>query len=228
MRLSIIIPTWNEARYLGRTLDSLQGVEAEILCVDGGSRDDTMGLAHSFGVNVLSSPRGRGMQLMRGAHAASGDILWFLHADTVVRGDAVTQIRDACARPGVAGGNFRLHFDGDSRPARFLEWLYPHLAHFGLQYGDSGIFATRSAYRACGGMYPLPLFEDVDFLKRLRRVGMIRTLPGPLVTSSRRFSGRRFSPVLLKWSLLQVLYWLGCNPVLLASLYYRRSQSSRG
>jgi rSAM/selenodomain-associated transferase 2 len=221
MRLSIVIPTWNEVAYLGRTLDSLRKFDAEIVCVDGGSNDGTPGLARSYGVTVIRAPRGRGLQLRQGALATHGDVLWFLHADTVVKCDAATQIAEACEDPRVVGGNFHLVFDGESRGARFLNRLYPRLARIGLRYADSGIFVRRTAYQESGGFRPLPLFEDLDLLRRLKKMGSLPTLPGPLVTSPRRFEGRRFAPVFVRWAMLQVLYWLGCSPVRLNRMYHR-------
>ncbi|HEX9785016.1 MAG TPA: glycosyltransferase [Opitutaceae bacterium] len=167
MRLSIVIPTWNEVRYLGRTLDSLQGIDAEIVCVDGASNDGTPGLARSFGVTVIRSPRGRGLQLQQGVLATHGEILWFLHADTVVRCDAMDQINQVCVDPRIVGGNFHLLFDGSTRGARFQNRLYPRLARVGIRYGDSGIFVRRTAYQESGGFRPLPLFEDLDLLRRM-------------------------------------------------------------
>ncbi|HEX9781246.1 MAG TPA: TIGR04283 family arsenosugar biosynthesis glycosyltransferase [Opitutaceae bacterium] len=220
MRLSIVIPTWNEVRYLGRTLASLRAIDAEIVCVDGGSTDGTPELAGTFGVSVVRSPRGRGAQLGHGVPATCGDVLWFLHADTVVDCDAAGQIAQACLDRRVVGGNFRLIFDGRTCGARFLNHLYPWLARIGLRYGDSGIFARRAAYEASGGFRALPIFEDIDLLRRLTRLGALETLAGPLRTSSRRFEDRHFAPVFLRWTMLQVLYWMGCDPHWLGRIYY--------
>ncbi len=220
MPLSVIIPTWNEAEGLAVTLAAVRHWhEGELVCADGGSGDDTVAIARSFGARVVGATRGRGAQLHAGAAAATGDIFWFLHADTMPLGDAPGQIAEALTDGRVVGGNFRLRFSGCSRPARFMTVLYPRLAWIGLRYGDSGIFARATAYAAVGGYRPYPLFEDIDFLRRLGRHGRLRTLPGPLLGSSRRFEGRPFAPVFARWAFLQVMYWLGWPPRRLARLY---------
>ncbi|MGH8018617.1 MAG: glycosyltransferase [Opitutaceae bacterium] len=182
---------------------------------------------------MIPSERGRGRQMHAGALAARGDVLWFLHADTVMRCAGAAQIASAFEDPRVVAGNFRLHFDGPSRGARFLNALYPRLALLGLRYGDSGLFVHRTAYTRAGGFRPLPIFEDLDLLRRVRRLGRMVTLPGPLCTSSRRFESRAFAPVFARWVGMQVLYWTGCNPMRLGRWYYpppsvtRRSQAPR-
>src|SRR5215213_7353641 len=117
--ISVIIPALNEEDSLRETLDALQTFErAEIILVDGGSTDATVSIAENYDVKILHAPRrGRGTQLSFGADAASGDILWFLHADTTVSAEAVEQIKKALENPRVAGGNFTIRFDGMRRAA---------------------------------------------------------------------------------------------------------------
>jgi rSAM/selenodomain-associated transferase 2 len=219
--LSIIIPTLNEASILAATLDAIArlGAAVEVIVVDGGSEDETAAIACAHGVHVYTAPRGRGGQLHAGAGVAQGAILWFLHADTHPPVDAVQEILRTCADPTVIGGNFAVQFDGESFAARFLTWLYPHLSWLGLCYGDSGIFVRRDAYEQIGGFGPLPLFEDLDFVRRLKKQGRFIHLRSPVVTSSRRFEGRSFTLTFARWMALQLLYWLGVKPGLLARLY---------
>jgi hypothetical protein len=146
-------------------------------------------------------------------------VLWFVHADTVPPPDGADRIREALRRPAVVGGNFTLRFSGPTTAARFLTWLYPHLGRFGLCYGDSALFVRRTDYERAGGFPPLPLFEDLDLVRRLARRGRFRRLPAEVVTSSRRFAGRSFVLTFLRWSVLQLLYWLGVSPGLLARAY---------
>lgn len=230
MRLSVVIPTLNEAAVLPQTLGTVTAwcPGAEVLCVDGGSTDETRQAAHRGGARVISCEHGRGRQQQAGASVARGEVLWFLHADTRVEGPAAAQIEAALRSPSVVGGNFRLHFEGTSRGARFLSALYPHLAYLGLRYGDSGIFVRRDAYGRAGGFRPLPIFEDLDLLRRLRPQGRLRTLAGPLRTSSRRFDGRAFTPVFARWVAMQVLYWAGCDPRRLGRWYYPRPHEPNG
>lgn len=219
--LSIIIPTLNESRAIGATLDSLAELRGtiEFLVVDGGSDDDTVTQAERRGVRVITASRGRGSQMHAGAKEARADALWFLHADTHAPRDSVERILECLRDPRIAGGNFMLLFDGGSRAARFLTWFYVHIRKIGLCYGDSGFFVRRSAYEAAGGFRPYPIFEDLDLVCRLRRVGKFVRLPARIVTSSRRFERRSFTLVFLRWCLLQVLYWLGVSPVILGRLY---------
>jgi GT2 family glycosyltransferase len=168
---------------------------------------------------VIDSVRGRGAQQRRAAEVASGEVLWFLHADTIPGPGALEAIRRCLADQRVAGGNFSLFFDGGSRSAWQLTLIYPNLRWLGLCYGDSGIFVRRAAYERAGGFPRYPIFEDVDLVRRIRRIGRFRTLPDKLVTSSRRFEHRSFALVFAKWTALQVLFWAGVSPHRLARLY---------
>jgi rSAM/selenodomain-associated transferase 2 len=219
--ISVIIPTLNEAKYIGSTLDTVRGLQGdiEILVVDGGSDDGTAPIVLGRGCRLLHASRGRGPQLCAGAAAALGDVLWFLHADTIPAPDATERILDALRDPRVVCGNFAVRWDGDSGAARFLTLLYPQLRKIGLAYGDSGVFVRRSAYLAAGGFAMHPIFEDLDLLRRLRPLGGFVHVPSTLVTSSRRFEGRSFIRTFLRWTIMQILYWMGMNPRRLARIY---------
>ncbi len=220
--LSIIIPTLNEAQSISATLDALRRVHGniEIIIVDGGSDDRTVEIARQNGTQVIMSERGRGLQMNSGACIARGAALLFLHADTIAPPNAAELIAEALARDaGIAGGNFGIRFDGNRRAARFLTWLYPKLEKLGLCYGDSGIFVRASAYRQIGGFKSFPIFEDLDFVRRLGRCGSMVHLPVAVVTSSRRFESRSFAFTFARWSILQGLYWVGISPRVLNQLY---------
>lgn len=219
--ISIVIPTWNEAGCLARTLDALALLNGpvEILVVDGGSTDGTLEIASALGVRVMAAERGRGLQLHAGACATRAPVLWFLHADTIAPPDSVEHIRKAIACSDVAGGNFTLRFDGESCGARQLTFIYPKLRRLGLCYGDSGIFVRRTAYEQIDGFRPYPIFEDVDLVRRLQRVGRFAHLDAPLTTSSRRFEGRSFGKTFAHWSALQLLFWMGVSPARLGRWY---------
>jgi rSAM/selenodomain-associated transferase 2 len=221
MRVSIIVPTLNEQTRISTTLRKLLQLAGgkEIAVVDGGSKDRTLELARAEGVRTINAPRGRGPQMHAGVMETTGDVLWFVHADTIPPSEALEDIRTALADPEVVGGNFGLLFGGPSRAARQLTAIYPSLQRLGLCYGDSGMFVRREVYEKIGGFRPLPLFEDLDLLRRLRRAGRFVHLPQRMVTSSRRFENENFIVVWLQWTALQVLYWCGISPHILARWY---------
>jgi hypothetical protein len=119
----------------------------------------------------------------------------------------------------IAGGNFKVLFDGESRWARFMMWLHPQLQSIGLIYGDSAIFTRRDVYEKVGGFQPLPILEDVDLVKRLRRKGDFRFLTQAVTTSSRRFQQSGLFWPFVGWILLQSLFWVGFPAASLAKLY---------
>lgn len=228
--ISIIIPALNEAQSIGETLEAATRVNdvVEVIVVDGGSADGTAEAARGRGARVVSAARGRGAQMHAGALAARGEVLWFLHADTLAPVDAGECIGRALLDPRAVGGNFRIRFDGAGGAARFLTWLYPRLRLLGLAYGDSGFFVRRAAYERAGGFKPFPIFEDLDLLRALRRQGRFVQAEACVVTSSRRFEGRSFALTFARWSLLQSLYWLGVSPHTLARLYAPVRGASKG
>jgi rSAM/selenodomain-associated transferase 2 len=221
-----VIPTINEADCLAALIEALlrEPELTEIVVADGSSTDGTPTLARALGARVIGTERGRGRQLRAGADAARGEILLFLHADS---GFPTGGLRALCAAldrdPRVPGGNFRVTFDGGSRFARGLTGAYPWLRYFTLYYGDSGIFVRRSVYETIGGIKPIPIMEDYDFVRRLERAGpTCRIEQPPLTTSSRKFEGRRAGAIVWGWVVIHVLYWLGVSPERLALLYYPR------
>jgi rSAM/selenodomain-associated transferase 2 len=226
MEISVIIPTFNEEKTIARTLEALSRLQnvSEVVIVDGGSTDRTTQIVESFErlkslQMVKFGVASRGRQLHEGTRHARGDIFWFLHADTRPVQGMGRQIKALMRYKQVVGGNFNVSFDGKTRWARFLTWLYPHLRSTGLVYGDSAIFARRSVYEKMKGFKPLPLFEDVDFYRRLRRRGEFVRVNLTVTTSSRRFEDRSFWWTFAKWSVLQGLYWVGFPPRLLAKAY---------
>lgn len=221
--ISVIIPALNEAQNLPGVLAALagDGVEAEIIVVDGGSADGTPDVARRAGVRVIETAPGRGGQLRAGAEAAAGDVLWFLHADSRVPAGALIAVADAlAAAPEAVGGNFRLLFDGDDEFSRWLDDFYARIRAKGVYYGDSGVFVRRSAYEALGGIPRLALMEDYDFNRRLERLGPTLCVDEPpLVTSSRRFEGRRKWAIIRGWLVIHGLFYLGVSDRWLARLY---------
>jgi rSAM/selenodomain-associated transferase 2 len=224
--ISVIIPTLNEEKNLPALLSRLceEGHDItgyEIIVVDGGSTDATVRVAREHGARMLTSPPGRGIQLCHGADAASGTIFLFLHADSIFPRGGLKRIEEALAEtPHLIGGNFRLLFDGATPFSRWLIGFYAGIRRIGLYYGDSGIFVRRSAYEAIGGIRPIALMEDLDFVRRMERLGKTCCIiDPPLITSSRRFSGRRAPAIVSGWLKLHALFYLGISPDRLAAIY---------
>lgn len=221
--ISVIIPTLNEASNLSALLAALSGdgVEGEIIVVDGGSTDGTRDVARREGARVIETTPGRGGQLRAGAAVAKFEIFWFLHADCRVGSGARAAIcRELAAAPNAPGGNFRLLFDGDDEFSRWLDGFYAWIRAKGVYYGDSGVFVRRSAYEVLDGIRPLALMEDYDFNRRLEKLGGTLMIEHPpLVTSSRRFTGRGKWAIVMGWLLIHALFYLGIPAPWLARLY---------
>jgi rSAM/selenodomain-associated transferase 2 len=188
--VSIIVPVLNEAELIAAFLRKLRslGANVEVIVADGGSSDGTWSLAEPLADRVIAARRGRALQMNAGAEIARGEVLWFLHADADVPVDSVDRIRAALKDCSVAGGCFRLRY-----PRR--EWIYRvsdslgnlgvHLFGFGL--GDHGIFCRRSAFARVGGHPIVPILEDAELYRRLRRAGRMRQLPEAILSSPRTF-----------------------------------------
>ncbi|MDQ4123512.1 MAG: TIGR04283 family arsenosugar biosynthesis glycosyltransferase [Acidobacteriota bacterium] len=221
MKISVIIPTLNEELSLQETLIAISQLKnvSETIVVDGGSSDNTLEIARKADVKIMKTEAGRGLQLDAGAKAAGGDVFWFLHADTLPPNDAGEQILRALRDEKTIGGNFEIRFDGERRAARFLTWLYPKLRILGLCYGDSAFFVRREIYEKSGGFSDLPLFEDVEFYRRLKKRGRFAHLKSFVKSSSRRFEKRSFAFTFARWALFQGLYWAGVSPHFLARHY---------
>ena len=227
--ISIIIPTLNEARRLPAVLDALgrqgiaheKGGAHEVVVADGGSDDGTIAVAGAHGARVVVCRRGRGAQLAAGAALARGEVLLFLHADSVFPEGGLAAIeRTLAVSPRIVGGNFRVVFDGDDGFSRWLTRAYRWIRRHGWYYGDSGVFVRTRVYRNLGGMRPMALMEDYDFVRRMERLGETCCIDEPpLVTSSRRFRGRRPAGIVWGWIRIHLLYYFGASPERLARLY---------
>jgi rSAM/selenodomain-associated transferase 2 len=216
--ISIVIPTLDEEELLPVAIESVRRDAAEVLVVDGGSTDRTCAVAAAAGARVLESSPGRGLQLDRGAREARGDWVVFLHADTRLEGGW----REALfgLGPRVVGGAFRFGLDTRRPGRRYAEWAVGLRCRWlGVPFGDQAIFCRRAAYAAAGGFPPEPLFEDLAFVRRLRRLGPTVILPSRAVTSARRWE--RDGPLVttLRNNALVLLFLAGVSPRRLAAIY---------
>jgi rSAM/selenodomain-associated transferase 2/rSAM/selenodomain-associated transferase 1 len=223
--LSIVIPALNEQDLIRETLLHTAGVEpGERIVVDGGSFDRTVERAEAQGARVVLSSPGRGPQMNLGAENASGSILLFLHADTLLPPDFSGLIRSQLNDPAVIGGYFRLRFIPRTFQMRFKEWTVNLRTRiFRLPYGDQAYFVRASVFHLAQGFPDIPLMEDVDFIRKLRRLGKLVYIPTPVSTSARRFL--RYSGFLgtVRNKLTFYGYRIGVPPERLARWYYRGS-----
>jgi rSAM/selenodomain-associated transferase 2 len=222
MRLSVIVPMLNEERAIGATLDAIQhgSAEAEIIVVDGGSSDRSVEIAYARGVQILGAGRGRARQMNAGAAAAHGDVLVFVHADTIVPATFASDIACALADSRVAGGRFDIELDDSSLPSRVLGNLISLRSRLMRSAtGDQAIFVRCNTFVALGGFMEIDLCEDVDFARRLKRSGRVACLRSRVVTSARRWSQSGMLRTVLKMWLIKSLFLAGVSPARLQRYY---------
>ncbi len=220
MKLSVVIPAWNEAASIGAAVDSARSFADEVIVADAGSPDGTAERAAAAGAIVVVAPKGRGHQLRAGATRASGDVFLFLHADVTLPAGARRAVEQALVDTATVGGNFRLRFEPASFAARvFTAANDVRRRLFRIYYGDSAIFVRAATYTTLGGFHALPVLEDYDFVRRLERAGPTAYVRDVVaIASSRRFLD---APIrtLFVWTALQVLFSLGVSAERLARFY---------
>lgn len=241
MRISVIIPTFNEASFVEQAVGSAWRSGAdEVVLADGGSTDQTIPLAETLDCTFVHSSLGRGAQMNAGAEAATGEVLLFLHADATLSNDGCEQIRTAMQDSSIAFGAFEQVLDNRS-------WIY-RLIEFGnglrgrvlrTVYGDQGIFVRRSMFVSLGGFDEIPLMEDFSFSSKLRscceaerksppnggpRAFKFRLLPGPIRVSTRRWEAN--GPIRQTFSnwMTTISFIRGTDPAILAQFYYGKRE----
>lgn len=222
MKLSIIIPLLNESAALPALLAQLatlppEGIE--VLLVDGGSHDNTATLAERGGWRVIHSERGRALQMNAGAASAKGDILLFLHADTRLPPDGVAQVR-AALQSTRCWGRFDVVIAGRPAMLKMVAWMMNLRSRWtGMATGDQAMFMTRQVYDAVGGFPLLPLMEDIEMSRRLKRLAPPVCLRCKVITSGRRWETRGvWRTIFLMWH-LRWAYWRGQSASELARAY---------
>lgn len=220
MRISVVIPTLNEAEWIVGALRSVhaQAGPKEVIVVDGGSRDTTVELARGAARVIPSPARGRAPQMNRGANAATGDVLLFLHADTRLPDDGFDRVRAALTDPEVESGAFRLQFDRD-HPILSLYSLTTRLPIPQICFGDRALFVRRTVFDAIGGFAEMPVFEDLNLVLRLHDRGGFTFLDAAVTTSARRFDRNGLLRQQARNAYLWLRYLTGTDPAELAERY---------
>jgi rSAM/selenodomain-associated transferase 2 len=222
-RISVIIPALNEAAGIADTLRSLQPLRArghEVIVVDGGSTDATVEIARPLADHVIASEPGRARQQNAGAEAAAGEVLLFLHADTLLPDDADERVLDGLTASGRGWGRFDVRLSGRRPALRMVERMMSLRSRAtGIATGDQAIFVRRDWFRRAGGFPQIPLMEDVALSAALRRIGPPLCLRERVLTSSRRWEERGvLRTILLMWR-LRAEFALGADPARLADRY---------
>lgn len=234
--ISIILPVLNEAATIEETLTRVQNAsDVEVIVVDGGSRDETVPIANhlskilapSLKIVVISTAAGRANQMNAGAAVARGDILLFLHADTHLPTGFETLVRQALQIPGTVAGAFELQIDGQLRGLRLVEKMVNVRSRFfSMPYGDQAIFLKATVFHELGGFPNLPIMEDFELMRRLKRQGQITIVPAPVLTSGRRWQKLGVIKTTIINQLIITGYFLGISPSKLV-LWYRQGGFKR-
>ena len=238
MTIAVIIPVLNEARGIGQTLSrtAMLGFD-DLVIVDGGSSDQTCAVVEAFGdrlrtgpgsspapasptLHLLKAPAGRASQLNVGAAGSRCEVLLFLHADTQLPFNARQAIATALSDEACVGGRFDVRFDSSRPIARLIGNMMSLRSRWsGIATGDQALFVRRDVFERIGRFAEIPLMEDIEFSRRLKRAGRLAPLRHQVVTAFRRWE--RNGPVrtiLLMWT-VRFLYWIGVSPHRLQHFY---------
>lgn len=224
VRISVVVPSWRDAENLAALLPVLSRLDrvTEIIVVDasGDAESERLALAQGATFIACAAPN-RGEQMNLGASASSGNVIVFQHSDTDLENAHIAAIEMALADPEIVGGAFYRKFDGRHPRLLWLESVARFLTrHGGTLYGDQSIFVRRDVFRELGGFAKIPLMEDVEFSRRLRRAGRVVVLDPPVRSSARRHLRQGAWRTSIQNGLFIVLYHLGVSPRRLHRWYY--------
>jgi rSAM/selenodomain-associated transferase 2 len=220
-QLSIIIPVLNEAECLDQSLDGLFALpwvtnRCEVIVCDGGSHDDSLAIAASYGCRIVQSEASRARQMNSGARAALGQQLLFLHADSTLPTGLDENLLFS-----ASWGFFRLRLNDEAAVFRMIEAAINLRSRFTrVAGGDQGLFFERNFFESLGAYPEIPLMEDIAICKSARRLAQAVIIESPIRSSSRRWHNNGvIKTIVLMW-LLRLAYWLGVNPARLHRIYY--------
>jgi rSAM/selenodomain-associated transferase 2 len=220
--LSVVIPAFDEEDRIADAVDSACAPGVEVIVVDGGSLDATRERAAASGARVVRSRKGRAAQLDAGVQSSQGDAIVFLHADTRLPSGYEVAVTRCLEAEGSVGGAFRFRFDQRSWGLRLIEWgVRIRVAWFGLPFGDQALFVRRDALAAAGGVPQVPIMEDLDLVRALRRQGRMSRLALPVTTSARRYRARGSTRTVVRNALAVAAWWLGIDRDRVAAWYAR-------
>ncbi len=223
MKISIIIPTLNESLLLQRLLCGLNKIidsQVEIIVVDGGSNDNTLEIASKYAHQVFVTEQGRATQMNYGAAFAKGEVLFFLHADSMLTTNAFQKLKEIVKESVYVGGAFRLQIDSNKLLLSIISQVVNLRSRFfHLVYGDQGIFVRKKIFLEVGKFLITPLMEDVEFYGRLRASGKTVILNEKILTSARRWEKEGILYATFRNWLLLIMYYMGIPAKQLEKLY---------
>lgn len=221
MKVSIIVPTLNEELVLKKTLTQIQELSPhELIVSDGGSTDNTKSIAQKLTHLVVTGSNSRAMQMNAGADQATGDLLLFLHADNRLEPESYQKMLECMKIPKWIGGAFTLCIESDKWSINLINQLANiRSRYFGLVYGDQGVFVRAEVFKNMNGFSPIPIFEDLDFYRRLKKKGPVNLLKEKAHTSSRRWVKEGIAFTTARNILIALLFGLGFPPRTLTKWY---------
>ena len=225
MTFSIIIPTLNEASHIEKVLDRLQNYATsnlrEIIVVDGGSEDETFDRAKKAGATVLKSPkRGRATQMNFGATKATGDVLYFVHADTLPPESYMKDLEEALEE-NYSIGCFRFRFNSDKKILRFNSYM-TRFDRIWVRGGDQSLFITRTLFDSLGGYQDdFKIMEEYDLITRARQKTAFKIIPKDVLVSDRKYDDNGFLRVQVANATVFMMYRFGASQDAMCLMYRR-------